>query len=64
MVLIWSQKTDTTSLFLCWIFVGSRYTHSLVHLTSNKVNWRFLSYAVGLGALFIGWLRLAVLILN
>jgi hypothetical protein len=60
MVLIWTQKTDSTSLLLCWIFVAARYIQSFVHLGPNKVRYRFLAYLVGTLVLFATWGRLAV----
>jgi hypothetical protein len=60
MILIWTQKTDSLSLALCWIFVACRYIHSFVHLGSNKVRIRFLSYFIGVLFLYSAWTRLAI----
>jgi hypothetical protein len=59
LLLIWTQKTDYVTLTLCSIFVASRYAHSLVHLTSNRVKLRFLAYSVGFFALLVAWVRFA-----
>lgn len=39
-------------LFLAWGFVILRIFHSWVHITENKVNLRFFSFALGLIFLF------------
>ena len=52
------QRGVQTDLIITfgWVFVGSRYLHSLIHCTYNKVLHRFLSFIIGvvsLGGLFI-----------
>lgn len=54
------DDVDTTQLVLAWVFVISRYLHSLIHLSYNNVTHRFLAYVVGLLVLLIMWLRFAV----
>ena len=31
-------------LVLAWVYVLSRYAHSYVHITSNKVKWRYRTF--------------------
>lgn len=38
---------DEIMLGLAWAFVASRFLHSLVHITSNKVPLRFLLFLIG-----------------
>ncbi len=64
LILIWTQKTDQWSLWLCWIFVISRYAHSLNHIGPNKVKLRFLAYLIGVLVLYATWFRLAVQLLS
>lgn len=42
-------------LLLCWVFVISRYLHSLIHVTYNRVMHRFQSYVFGGFVLFAAW---------
>jgi hypothetical protein len=56
-LLMITGKADYNSLVFCWIFVASRYVHSFIHLTSNKLFWRMRIYFVGILALAILWGR-------
>lgn len=51
------DDVDATQLALAWVFVISRYVHSLIHLSYNNVVHRFLAYATGLLVLLAMWLR-------
>ncbi len=44
---------------LLWAFVGFRYLHSAIHVTVNKVRWRFGAYLAASLALLGAWLHLA-----
>jgi hypothetical protein len=59
MLLLWTQKTDSFTLVASWIFVLSRYAHTIVHLSTNKIKLRFAAYALGSFTLYITWIRLA-----
>lgn len=48
-------------LLLAWGFVASRIVHTVVHTTSNRLKYRFYSFAAGLLILLVMWL---VLLLN
>jgi len=48
-----------SQLALAWVFVGLRCIHSLIHLTSNRVIWRFGVYALSTVCVFGMWLLLA-----
>jgi len=47
-------------LALAWLFIASRYLHSVIHLTYNKVTHRALSFFVGVFALTAMWIAFAV----
>lgn len=59
-----TRVTDTLFILLAWIFVLSRLVHAFVHVTSNNIRHRLVAYAVGLTALVIMWILLAVRILS
>ncbi|MGE0280049.1 MAG: MAPEG family protein [Rhizobiaceae bacterium] len=44
---------------LAWLFILFRYIHAYVHLTSNKIRWRNMSFRVGLLILLILWIAFA-----
>ncbi|MBY0414579.1 MAG: MAPEG family protein [Bdellovibrionales bacterium] len=46
-----TNHVDTVMLTLAWIYVGFRYVHSFIHLTSNKILPRMMSY-------FFSWIAL------
>ena len=45
---------------LAWGYVALRYLHSAIHLTSNKVLWRFRAFALSLLVLLAFWVTLGV----
>lgn len=45
---------------LAWIFVLLRYAHAYIHLTTNKLKWRNMTFRVGLLVLFILWVIFAL----
>lgn len=47
-------------LVLAWLFVASRYAHSLVHLTANNVGHRAFWFLVGLAVLIVMWALFAL----
>jgi hypothetical protein len=44
---------NTLLIYLAWIFVIARYTHSLIHTTTNKVMHRFYAFTISVISLFI-----------
>ncbi len=51
--------TETVSILiltLAWAYVALRYVHSYIHLTSNKVIYRFRCFVASQLALMILWL--------
>ncbi len=45
---------------LAWLFMLLRYLHAYVHLTTNKIRWRNMSFRVGLLVLLIMWIVFAL----
>ncbi|MBW3097133.1 MAPEG family protein [Pseudohoeflea coraliihabitans] len=52
------------TLVLAWLFVVSRYVHSYVHLTSNRLRHRRPLFIVGFAAVFALWGLLALHLLG
>ncbi|MDP2559934.1 MAPEG family protein [Psychrobium sp. 1_MG-2023] len=59
-----TNEIDMFYVVASWLFVASRYIHSLIHITVNNVLWRVVSYAVGTVVLFICWFRLLFSLTN
>ncbi len=51
---------NIATIALAWIFVLSRYAHSYVHVTSNRLLLRRPLFMVGFGATALMWLWLAI----
>ncbi|CDZ57182.1 MAPEG family protein [Neorhizobium galegae] len=65
LVLYVSTADNWGSVALAWIFVLSRYAHSYVHLTSNRLRYRRPIFMVGFFAVMAMWAWLAAwLVLN
>lgn len=47
---------ETYAALLAWAFVISRFVHSAIHLTTNKVLLRAQAYGIGLLCVVILWL--------
>jgi hypothetical protein len=54
---------DPMLVYLSWGFVATRYGHSLVHCTYNRVLHRFALYLAGCGFILLIWIRLVAFIL-
>lgn len=55
---------DGILVILAWSFVGSRYVHSLIHVTYNQVMHRFLVFVFSSFVLLAFWVRLGWIILQ
>jgi len=55
---------DGILVALAWLFVASRYLHSIIHVSYNNVMHRFLVFVFGGFVLFAYWLRLGWIILQ
>jgi hypothetical protein len=51
-------------LILAWGYVILRIVHSLIHVTYNYINQRFLVYATSCAVLFVMWIIFAVNLQN
>jgi hypothetical protein len=58
-----TRKADIGFVVLAWIFALSRIAHAYVHVTSNRISWRFPLYCVGVVALFMMWVLFMLAIL-
>ena len=43
------------TVILAWLFALLRYAHAYIHLTSNKLRWRNMTFRVGLLVLVVLW---------
>lgn len=60
-IVIWQlQVTDTLYLALAWIYVALRVSHSIIHITYNRVLHRFYVHLISNGVLLLLWLRIGV----
>lgn len=48
------------TVVLAWLFIFFRYAHAYVHLTSNKIKWRNMTFRVGLVFLLVLWVVFAL----
>lgn len=48
-------QTGPLLVALAWTYVGLRCVHTAIHLTSNKVLWRFRAFAASLFVLLAFW---------
>ncbi|MBW6420845.1 MAPEG family protein [Rhizobium sp. XQZ8] len=55
-----STADNWGTVALGWIFVLSRYAHSYIHLTSNRLRYRRPAFMIGFFSLFLMWVWLAV----
>ena len=51
---------NIVTVALAWVFVASRYAHSYVHVTSNRLRYRRPIWIVGFFSLMAMWIWLAV----
>lgn len=55
-----TNQVTATTLALAWVFVVSRYVHSAIHCTYNRVRHRFAIYFSGCLVLWLLWGMLAI----
>ncbi|MEK6773108.1 MAG: MAPEG family protein [Bdellovibrionota bacterium] len=51
-------STNSATIFLAWLFVVSRLCHSWVHLGSNRLEKRVLTFAAGWVIVVLMWMQL------
>lgn len=54
---------DTILVLLAWTYVGSRYLHSFIHITYNRVMHRFSVFIFSSFVLLAMWVRLGWIII-
>ncbi|TWF57359.1 hypothetical protein FHW37_1021002 [Neorhizobium alkalisoli] len=58
---IYATNADNIiTIVLAWVFVISRYAHSYVHITSNRLRYRRPLFMIGFAATVVLWGWLAV----
>jgi len=55
---------DTILVILAWAYVGSRYVHSFIHISYNRVMHRFSIFIFNSFVLLAIWVRLGWIILQ
>lgn len=64
-LIIVTDLADNVTLTFSWLFVISRYAHSILHVTTNKLMMRMRLWGIGCFILMLLWGRLLVqLLLN
>jgi len=58
LLVLWTGSVGWLELLLAWLFVGLRYVHAAIHVTSNAMLHRFAVYTAGLAVLAALWLLL------
>jgi hypothetical protein len=54
-----TDMVDMTFVILAWLYVLARCVHSAIHVTSNRVPWRFNAFLISNLFLLALWGRLA-----
>lgn len=57
LTLLTLENWTNIDIYLAWIFVGSRYLHSIIRVPNKKVHLRFYIFLLGFATLVICWLR-------
>jgi hypothetical protein len=57
------KKADMVFVLLAWFFVACRYGHAIIHVTTNRMPYRFYAFIAGVVVLAFLWIRFAVQIL-
>lgn len=55
-----TQSVGTVSLAVAWVFVVSRYAHTAIHVTSNRIRYRQPAFIAGFVMVFVLWILLAL----
>jgi hypothetical protein len=60
LLMLWTGGAGWLEALLAWLFVGFRYLHAGVHVSTNRVHRRFAVYTAGLVVLALLWLWLVL----
>ncbi|WP_243368343.1 MAPEG family protein [Microvirga solisilvae] len=55
-----TRKADMLFVVMSWMFVTSRLVHAAIHITSNRVMWRFQAFLLGVLILIVMWIIFAI----
>jgi Uncharacterized protein conserved in bacteria len=55
-----TKKADLVFVILSWLFVVTRLVHAGIHVTSNRVPWRFMAFVAGVLILLVMWIVFAL----
>ena len=50
-----TDKVDMVQLLLAWLFIASRYAHSYIHITDNKLRPRMRAFLLGVLLVIVMW---------
>lgn len=59
--------TNSASAFviiLAWLYFALRCVHSLIHLTTNNVNQRFIAFILSVATLVVMWVTIAIAVIS
>jgi hypothetical protein len=59
-----TDKVEPAQLVMAWLFVGSRYVHSYIHTTTNRLRPRMRGFLFGALILIVMWLLFALRLLQ
>jgi hypothetical protein len=59
-LLLVTNKTTETLVYLAWGYVILRVIHAMIHITYNNVLHRFMAFAATIGILLVMWLQFAL----
>jgi hypothetical protein len=51
-----TRHVEARTVWLSWVYVTLRLMHSFIHLTSNRISPRLMTFAIGNVALLALWL--------
>lgn len=55
-----TDADNVATIALGWIFVIARYIHTYIHVTSNRLPYRALAFAVSLASVVMMWVWFAI----
>ena len=59
-LLLVTNKTTETLVYLAWAYVTFRLIHAFIHVSYNNVLHRFFAFAASIGTLLVMWLLFAL----
>jgi len=64
LILVQLDSVTAFSLVLSWLFVVSRWLHALIHVTSNVISLRMVSFLIGMITLLLLFVNTALAMLG